>query len=309
MAITDVCDVQERSALRRDFGSYLQVVRNLSPHTVRAYLGDLDQLLDHVCHNGVSRLDQVDVSELRSWLAAMAADSRSRATLARRTAAVRTFFGWAVHTNRIAEDPSSRLASARVGRSLPTVLGRDAAAQLLNTARQTAQSGDPTDIRDWAVAEALYATGVRVGELCSADLGDLDQMERTLRVMGKGAKVRVVPIGAPAAAALDRWLVDGRPQLVGSRNTSALFIGARGGRLDQRQARAAVHRMAQTAGVPDAGPHTLRHSAATHLLEGGSDLRTVQELLGHASLSTTQRYTHVSAERLRSAFELAHPRA
>jgi integrase/recombinase XerC len=305
-------DLQEdaaRSGLRADYATYLGVSRGLSPHTVRAYLGDLDHLVSHCMAHGVSRLDQIEVSHLRSWLADMAQGARSRATLARRTAAIRTFFGWAVHTGRCTFDPTTRLANAKVANALPTVLAQDAAARLLDTARSNATDADPLRVRDWAMAELLYATGVRVGELCGTDIGDVDLEERTLRVLGKGGKTRVVPVGRPAAEALEQWLETARATLVVGRGSNALFLGARGGRLDQRQARAAIHRLAAEAGVHDIAPHALRHSAATHLLEGGSDLRSVQEMLGHASLNTTQRYTHVSAERLRSAFELAHPRA
>ena len=307
--MTQMCKEQDREALRTDYANHLGIERGLSPHTVRAYLGDLDHLLDHACGLGLTRLDQVDVDVLRSWLNAMAQDNRSRATLARRTAAARTFFAWAVHSGRVEVDPTTRLASPRVTRPLPTVLGQDAAKQLLDTARASATDGDPMRVRDWTVAETLYATGVRVGELCNANVADVDLKELTLRVTGKGDKARVVPIGRPAADALGTWLKDSRPKLATARTGDALFLGARGGRLDQRQARTAVHRMASEAGVHDVAPHALRHSVATHLLEGGSDLRSVQELLGHASLNTTQRYTHVSAERLRSAFDLAHPRA
>ncbi|MDR3068092.1 MAG: tyrosine recombinase XerC [Cellulomonas sp.] len=300
---------RDREVLRSDYSTYLGVERGLSPHTVRAYLGDLDHMLDHALGLGLTRMDQVDVGVLRSWLGAMAEDNRSRATLARRTAAARTFFAWAVHTGRVDADPTVRLASPRVTRPLPTVLPQDAAKRLLDTARSNAEDAEPMRLRDWAVAETLYATGVRVGELCAVDVSDVDLAELTLRVQGKGDKARVVPIGRPAADALTAWIEEGRPALASSRTGDALFLGARGGRLDQRQARTAVHKLASDAGVHDIAPHALRHSAATHLLEGGSDLRSVQELLGHASLNTTQRYTHVSAERLRSAFDLAHPRA
>ncbi|MBU4335263.1 MAG: tyrosine-type recombinase/integrase, partial [Actinobacteria bacterium] len=209
---------------------------------------------------------------------------------------------------RVATDPTTRLANARAAKTLPTVLAQDSVATLLDGAGRAAADGGPLDVRDWALAELLYASGVRVGELCACDIDDLDLDQRTLRVLGKGRKERVVPIGLPAVRAARTWLATARPALAGP-GTSALLVGARGGRLDQRQARAAVHRLAAAAGVDDVAPHGLRHSAATHLLEGGSDLRSVQELLGHASLATTQRYTHVSAERLRSAFGLAHPRA
>ncbi len=299
----------QRARLRADFALHLKAQRGVSEHTVRAYLGDLDQLLDHATRQGVTRLDEIDLTVLRGWLAEMADAERSRATLARRAASVRTFFRWAVHTSRVAVDPTVRLGTARAGAPLPTVLAVEPVARLLDAARERAGDGDPVHLRDWAAVELLYATGVRVGELCGADVDDLDLDVLTLRVVGKGDKERIVPLGRPAARAVQAWLRSGRPRLVGTASSPALLLGSRGGRVGQRQVRTVVHRLAAAVGVEDIAPHALRHTAATHLLEGGSDLRTVQEILGHASLSTTQRYTHVSAERLRSAFELAHPRA
>jgi integrase/recombinase XerC len=209
----------------------------------------------------------------------------------------------------VTTDRALRLASARPASPLPTVLGVDATARLLDTAQMRAQDADPIHLRDWAALELLYATGARVGELCGADLDDLDLAERTLRVVGKGDKERVIPFGVPAAEAARAWLDRGRPALAGDLAGRALLLGRRGSRADQRQIRAVSHEIAALSGVDDVAPHALRHTAATHLLEGGSDLRSVQEVLGHASLATTQRYTHVTAERLRTSFEQAHPRA
>ncbi|UZN05299.1 tyrosine recombinase XerC [Cellulomonas sp. S1-8] len=299
----------QRVLLCSDFALHLRAQRGVSEHTVRAYLGDLDHLLDHAVRQGVTQLADVDITVLRGWLASMANADRSRATLARRAAAVRTFFRWATRTSRVGVDPTLRLGTARAAGRLPTVLAVEPVTRLLDAARESAAGGDPVLLRDWAAVEMLYATGVRVGELCGADVDDLDLGELTLRVVGKGDKERVVPFGRPAARAVDAWLSTGRPQLARAGSPAALLLGRRGGRVDQRQVRTVVHDLASRVGVDDVAPHALRHTAATHLLEGGSDLRTVQEILGHASLSTTQRYTHVSAERLRSAFELAHPRA
>ncbi len=299
----------ERAQLVADFALHLRAQRTLSEHTVRAYLGDLDHLFAHAVRYGVTRLDQVDLAVLRGWLAAMAGADRSRATLARRSAAARTFFRWAVHTSRLATDPTLRLASARAAAPLPTVLAVEPVTRLLDAAQERAHDGDPVHVRDWAAVELLYGTGARVGELCGADVTDVDPEARTLRVLGKGGKERVVPFGAPAARAVAAWLDDARPRLVRDGTPPALLLGRRGGRVDQRQLRTVVHQLAASVGVDDVAPHALRHTAATHLLEGGSDLRSVQEILGHSSLATTQRYTHVSAERLRSAYRLAHPRA
>ncbi len=291
------------------FGEHLALQRGLSEHTVRAYLGDLHHLAGHARRRGCPVLDEVDLPMLRSWLAAMVAAGMSRATLARRVAAVRAYFGWAQRTGRIAEDPSLRLASARIPPALPTVLDVEPMARMLEAARTRADDGDPVHLRDWSALELVYATGVRVGELVGADVDDVDRDQRTLRVLGKGGKERVVPFGVPAARALTAWLTAGRPRLAVDGSGPALYLGRRGRRLDQRQLRAVAHDAAAAAGVPDVAPHALRHSAATHLLAGGSDLRSVQEVLGHASLATTQRYTHVSAERLRDSFRQAHPRA
>lgn len=292
-----------------DYALHLRAQRGLSDHTVRAYVGDVEHLLAYAARHGRTELVDIDLATLRAWLASMADARRSRATLARRGAAVRTFFDWAVRTGRVETDPALRLASARPVVGLPTVLAVDDAARLLEVARTRADDGDPVHLRDWAALELLYATGARVGELCRADVTDVDVDERTLHVVGKGDKERVVPFGIPAAEAVGAWLRVGRPQLAGAGLEPALFLGRRGGRVDQRQLREVAHGLSALAGVEDVAPHALRHSAATHLLQGGSDLRSVQEVLGHASLATTQRYTHVTAERLRSSFEQAHPRA
>ncbi len=210
----------------------------------------------------------------------------------------------------VAQDAGALLGSPRPHKSLPPVLRVDEAADLVRAAAAEADDGSPVGVRDVAMLELLYATGVRVGELVGLDLDDLDRERNVVRVMGKGRKERSAPFGAPAAAALDRWLVDARPLLRVDGAGAALFLGARGRRIDQRAVREMVHRrIADVPGAPDIGPHGLRHTAATHLLEGGADLRSVQELLGHASLATTQLYTHVTTDRLRSAYRQAHPRA
>lgn len=300
------------------FAAYLGHQRGLSEHTVRAYLGDATSLLLSLPpttpgeRTGAavpsSDLGSLDLHALRTWLAALSARQAARATLARRSAAARTFTAWAHRIGRIETDPGLRLLAPRPDLVMPTVLAEDEAALLLEVAQTRADDGDPVHIRDWAALELLYATGVRVSELVGADVDDLDLDQRLLRVLGKGGKERMVPFGVPAARAVQEWLAV-RPRLVVAGGPHALFLGARGGRHGARQVRATVHALAAAAGVSDLAPHGLRHSAATHLLAGGSDLRSVQEVLGHASLATTQRYTHISAERLRSAFSQAHPRA
>jgi len=303
------------SSLLADFERYLRHQRGLSENTVRAYHGDLVHLGTYVA--GVSgepigideALTSTSLADLRGWLAAMAADGLSRTTLARRGAASRAFFAWAADSGKIIANPALRLASARPTTTVPTVISADAAVHLLDVAEQRCDDAHPIHLRDWAVAELLYATGMRVGELAGLGVRDVDLEQRLVRVLGKGAKERVVPFGMPARRALIAWLERGRPALVRPQTDSALFLGQRGRRVDQRQVRAAIHELCQLAEIEDIAPHGLRHSAATHLLTGGSDLRSVQEVLGHASLTTTQRYTHVSAERLRATYQLAHPRA
>jgi integrase/recombinase XerC len=288
------------------FVRHLHLERGRSPHTVRAYAGDVGGLLGHAAEGGATGVAEVDLALLRSWLAALRAGGAARATLARRGAAARAFTAWAARTGLLAQDPGPLLAAPRRARTLPDVLRQDEAAHLL----EAVTGGAPEDLRDRLVLELLYATGVRVGELCGLDVDDVDRGRRVLRVLGKGAKERTVPYGLPAERALDAWLARGRPAWARPGSGPALLLGRRGGRLDPRTARAVVHRrLAAVPGAPDLGPHGLRHSAGTHLLEGGADLRSVQELLGHATLASTQIYTHVSVERLRTTYDRAHPRA
>lgn len=285
--------------------------RDLTEHSVRAYLGDVGSLLEHASRLGMAEPEQLDLRALRSWLAKQQTLGRSRTTIARRATAARVFTAWLARTGRAATDVGASLRSPKAHRTLPPVLRADEAESLLAaTSAAAAETDGPVGCRDVAILELLYATGIRVGELTGLDIGDLDRQRNVVRVLGKGRKERTVPFGTPAAAALDAWLRDGRPRLVTEHTDSALFLGARGGRINQRAIRTLVHKsIAAVPGAPDLGPHGLRHTAATHLLEGGADLRSVQELLGHASLATTQLYTHVSTDRLRRAYQQAHPRA
>lgn len=289
---------------------HLRSERNLTEHTVRAYLGDVSGMLAHATALGLTRLDDLDIRALRSWLAKQQTLGKARTTMARRATAVRVFTAWVLRTGRAATDPGALLGSPKAHKPLPPALDVAQARALLEAAAVQADDGSPVGLRDVAVLELLYATGIRVGELCGLDLDDIDRDRRVVRVFGKGRKERTVPYGLPADQALGRWLAEGRPVLFVPGAGAAAFLGARGGRVDQRAVRSMVHRrLADVPGAPDLGPHGLRHTAATHLLEGGADLRTVQEMLGHASLATTQIYTHVTTERLRSAYRLAHPRA
>lgn len=319
--------VTGRGTLFAAFEDSLRFERGYSGNTVRAYLSDLAHLVAFLGRDESSAASEPDallggvtLETLRAWLASMAAEGLSRTTLARRGAAARTFFAWAVDAERLPTNPALRLASARPSQSLPLVLSPAEMVVMLGVAEEACDDGDPIALRDWAAAEMLYATGMRVGELAGIDVDDVDLAGRLVRVMGKGAKERVIPFGVPAARAAREWLERGRTALVVSGSGSgsgsspaagspAFLVGRKGKRVDQRQIREAVHHLSALSGITDVAPHALRHTAATHLVTGGSDLRSVQEVLGHASLSTTQRYTHVTAERLRASYKQAHPRA
>ena len=293
-----------------DYERHLTSERDLTAHTVRAYLGDLVSLLDHATRLGLSDVAELDLRTLRSWLAKQQTTGKSRTTIARRATAARVFTAWLTRTGRAPSDAGASLGSPKKHKTLPPVLRADEAADLIQAAADRADDGSPTGLRDVAMLELLYATGIRVGELVGLDIDDLDTERQVVRVFGKGRKERAVPYGRPAARAVDRWLTLGRSALRVDGAGAALFLGARGRRIDQRAVRDLVHRrIADVPGAPDMGPHGLRHTAATHLLEGGADLRSVQELLGHASLATTQLYTHVTTDRLRQAYRQAHPRA
>ncbi len=291
------------------FAAHLLHVRRLSPATVRAYRSDLRDL-------GVSlrapELAAVDLEALRDWLWRATQRGDARSTLARRAAAARSFFGWAHEQGLVAHDPSLRLMAPKRGRTLPVVASQDAMTALLEQQRVAASGGEPTALRDHAILETLYGAGIRVSELCGLDVDDLDLDRGTARVLGKGSKERVVPFGAPARDAIGAYLSRGRPVLTAraANPVPALFLGARGGRIGPRAVYELVAEvLAPYVGAETVGPHALRHTAATHLLDGGADLRAVQEILGHASLGTTQIYTHVSSERLTATYRLAHPRA
>jgi integrase/recombinase XerC len=364
------------SAALAAFRRHLASERGLSAHTVRAYVGDVGSMLQHASGQGCAELTDLDLATLRAWLADQRRSGQARATVARRAAAARAFTAFAHRRCGLGADPGVLLATPKVHRKLPEVLASDQMTAVLEGSRRVHPAPDGSDerkrlvgaaveLRDTAIMEMLYASGIRVSELCGLNIGDLDEERRTVRVLGKRNKERVVPVGVPAVRAVRKWRDVGRPVLAaeaqvtsvratgsvsaglaaearvtsvratgsvsaglaGSAGTgtgvrdesravaspddgNALFLGARGRRIDPRTVRRVVHvRIAAAGSVPDTGPHGLRHTAATHLLEGGADLRSVQEILGHASLATTQIYTHVSIERLISVYKQAHPRA
>jgi integrase/recombinase XerC len=293
-----------------DFARYLSAERGRSPNTVTAYRADVTGLLEHAARRGGTEPGDLDLDDVRSWLARSRTLGLASSTLARRASSARVFTAWAHRTGRLTHDVGTRLAVPKVARPLPGLLTAEQAAAVMDSAAVEAANDDPVALRDRALVELLYASGIRVAELCGLDVHDLDDSRRAVRVLGKGGKDRTVPYGAPAEAAVWDWRDRGRPALLTGASGAALFLGVRGGRLDPRVARRIVHgAVAREPHAPDLSPHGLRHSAATHLLEGGADLRSVQELLGHASVATTQRYTHVSIERLRRAYTQAHPRA
>jgi integrase/recombinase XerC len=298
-------------ALLEDYVRHLRLNRDFSSHTVRAYAGDVAGFLVHLQRLGATALDDASLQSVRSWLAKQGSLGLARATLQRRAAAVRMFCRWAHQEGYASSNPAAKLRSPRTVRTLPVTLQPADAAEMLTAAIAVAgESGGPAALRDAAILELLYATGIRVSELVGLDVDDVDRDRCTVRVFGKGRKERSVPVGGPAMRALDAWLGPPRSRLVTADSGAAIFIGNRGRRIDPRVVRRIVHRALKVVdGAPDLGPHGLRHAMATHLLEGGADLRSVQEILGHASLATTQIYTHVTNERLRSAYQQAHPRA
>ncbi|MEV6525491.1 tyrosine recombinase XerC [Longispora sp. NPDC051575] len=290
-----------------DFARHLASERGRSVHTVRAYTADTVSLLAHAAAAGQDAVAGLDIRVLRGWLAGVREGGAARASLARRAAVARVFCAWAHRTGLLDVDPGQLLASPKAHRDLPAVLRAEQATALVEGADDTTPAG----LRDRLVLELLYATGIRVSELCGLDLDDIDRERRVLRVLGKGAKERAVPYGVPAELALNAYLGRSRAALYRTEKPEnrALLLGDRGGRLGVSSARRIVERAAGDAELPHLSPHGLRHAAATHLLDGGADLRSVQELLGHASLATTQIYTHVSVDRLRQAYNQAHPRA
>ena len=291
------------------YEEHLALVRNLADNSIRGYVSDLHSFLNHIEKLGVDEFSQLELTHVRSWLANIQSTGASRATLARRIVSIRAFTYWAASEGWIISDIGANLAIPKPHKTLPEVLSHSETDIVLQ-AIQAKRDSQPTalNIRDLAMIEVLYASGIRVSELCGLRLADFDQSRYTLQVLGKGNKERVVPIGIPAVKALQNWLSEGRPQIANESSTNAIFLGLRGKRIDQRTVREVVYEAMAAIGS-HMSPHGLRHTAATHLLEGGADLRTVQEILGHSSLATTQIYTHVSPQRLQQAYQQAHPRA
>ncbi|MEN9454403.1 MAG: hypothetical protein RLZZ19_890 [Actinomycetota bacterium] len=297
--------------LEEAYYAHLLNERNLSDNSIRAYIADLESLLIHVNQLGVTEFSQLTINHIRSWLANLQSRGSARSSITRRVVSIRAFTYWGARNGWLEADIGRDLVAPKPERHLPEVLDIERASMALEALHlRASEEPSPLAIRDVAIVETLYGSGIRVSELTGLNLDDVDRERSTLRVIGKGNKERVVPIGNPAMRALDRWISEGRPELSSDATQRALFLGSRGKRIDQRVVRDVVYDATETVGAEKRlGPHALRHSAATHLLEGGADLRTVQEILGHSSLSTTQIYTHVSEERIKKAYEQAHPRA
>jgi tyrosine recombinase XerC len=287
-----------------EFLRAIQVQRELSPNTIAAYDGDLAQFAEWAGRARVDRLGQIDRRLLRRYIAFLSERRLARRSIARKASALRSLFRWAIQRSLVASDPTDGLTTPKLDMPLPKALRAADAARLC----ELPPDDDPVGLRDRAVIELLYGSGLRVSELVGLDLDDIDLRARKITVLGKGRKERVVPIGDEALSALSTYLDAARASFLKS-GSPAVFLNKRGGRLNPRSVRAALDRYTSADGLPHIGPHALRHSFATHLLDGGADLRTVQELLGHESLSTTQIYTHVSTERLKAVYEQSHPRA
>lgn len=287
--------------------AFLASLSSVAPRTVEAYTSDLGGFVAWAARAGVTDPAAVDRTLLRRYVAHLATRRYAKRTIARKVSALRRYFGWAARTGHITANPASALSAPRGEGRLPRVLRQDELTTLLDDPPASISGHEaPTRARDDAVLELLYGSGLRVGELCGLDPGDLDLDRGRALVWGKGAKQRAVPLSAPAVAALRAWIQGPRRAIsAGSSDVGALFLNRRGRRLTPRDVRRILDRRAPS----PTHPHALRHTFATHLLDGGADLRAVQELLGHADLATTQRYTHVSRERLRSVYEATHPRA
>jgi integrase/recombinase XerC len=297
--------------LESAYSDHLRNERNLSENSIRAYLADLESLISHLNLMGITSFSELNLNQIRSWLANLQSRGAARASISRRVVSIRAFTYWGAKHGWLAKDIGRELVAPKPTRNLPEILDIESAALAISSlSTRVSEQPTPISYRDLAIVEVLYGTAIRVSELVGLNTEDMDYERRTIRVLGKGGKERIVPIGVPAMRALTEYLDLGRPHLAAKQLNSALFLGGRGKRIDQRIVREVVYEATAAIGTNSRlGPHALRHSAATHLLEGGADLRTVQEILGHSSLSTTQIYTHVTEERIKKAYEQAHPRA
>ena len=299
----------EFAYLLEEFASELTVGKGFSANTVKAYVSDVSDLQTFMESKSQNQIEDLDLEILRDWLWRASEKGLTKTTLARKSAAVRAFTAWLHKQNKIQSDPGLKLRSPKASRTLPKVVSREAMSGIFDKLEPLAVRDNPSGIQDLLMVELLYGSGIRVSELVGLNLEDIDYGRKILKVTGKGNKQRMVPYSDPASDALAKWISEGRAQFENEVSKNALLITSRGKRVGVRQVYALVASLLGDTAVGQAGPHALRHSAATHLLDGGADLRAVQELLGHSSLATTQIYTHVSVDRLKQGYLKAHPRA
>ena len=293
------------------FLDYLIIEKNRSDNTIRSYQTDIELLFEFLTSRGLSSFKEIQTDFIKEWIVSLKKNNISNTTISRRISSIKVFFNFLVKNNLIEINPTLKIIAPKLNKVLPNILGQKQADQLLTQAAiyEVQEESQEVRIRDYAILEVLYSTGIRVSELVGLDVEDINFSNLTLKVLGKGKKERFVPFGIPAREAIDKYLKDSRNSL-NDKNSQALFLGLRGKRLNVRQVRRILNKaMDQIENSKEVSPHDLRHSAATHMLEAGADLRIVQELLGHSSLATTQKYTHVTIERLREVFANAHPRA
>jgi len=295
--------------LLEDYSKELSGSKGFSPNTVKAYVSDVADLLGFMATKQQQEVADIELELIRDWLWRISEKGLTKTTLARKSAAVRAFTAWLHKNNQIETDPGLKLRSPKASRTLPKVVSREAMKEIFDKLIPLATEDNPAVIQDLLIVELLYGSGIRVSELVGLELEDIDYGRKILRVTGKGNKQRMVPYSDPASDALSLWISKGRPQFANEVSGNALLINSRGKKVGVRQVYALVAKLLADSPVGQAGPHALRHSAATHLLDGGADLRAVQELLGHSSLATTQIYTHVSVDRLKQGYLKAHPRA
>ena len=301
--------VQSFDLLLQDYCAHLESGRGYSAHTVKGYRTDVIELFAFLEKQGISKISDLQLEHLRDFLYELTQKGLSKATMARKSASIRSLTAWCFKYGLIEADPGLRLRTPKTARTLPKVVGRESIEIIFSRLESMATEDNPGGLCDRLAVELLYATGARVSELVGLNVADIDYSRNLVRVLGKGGKERMVPFGTPARDALDAWLRHGRSQYANEKSGDALLLTSRGGRVGVRQVYSLVAGLLAETPTGVAGPHSLRHSAATHLLDGGADLRAVQELLGHASLGTTQIYTHVSIERLKESYKIAHPRA
>lgn len=301
--------MQSFDVVLASYCAYLESGRGYSANTLKGYRTDIAELFAYLERLGFKDVSSVKLEALRDFLFELSEKGLSRATMARKSASIKSLTAWLLEQGLIDVDPGLRLKTPKANKYLPKVVGRDSLASIFERLEALATQDNPAAQVDRVMLELLYATGTRVSELVGMNVADIDFNRGLIRVLGKGGKTRMVPFGEPAEDAIRCWLQFGRKEYQNEKSGDALLLTSRGGRVGVRQVYSLVAGLLADTPTGAAGPHALRHTAATHLLDGGADLRAVQELLGHSSIGTTQIYTHISVERLRETFEKAHPRA